>query len=88
MAVYQFQEWQGIQFVDPVIRDYDITVLPDSSTTMKVLVSLRFESLPQTVGNPEVKLLVPVLNLNGDEGNMDQRIWSYLNDPINGFIVI
>lgn len=89
MATYNFGAFQGVDLVDPTIRDYEITVLKDSPTTLKVKVVVRFEQLTGTNGYPEVTLYdVPVLNLNGDEGNMEPRIWDYLNDYSNGYIQV
>ena len=89
MATFNFVAFQGVNIVDPVIRDYEITVLKDSPITLRVKVVVRFEELTGTNGYPEFTFYdVPVINLNGDEGNMELRIWDYLNDPSNGNIVV
>lgn len=87
MATYTFSEFPGVGLVDPTIKAVYTTMEPDAHATKTVRCEVIFNQLEGEIGNKRVLLgHVPVSNLNGDDGNIEDRIWSYLNAPVNGHI--
>lgn len=88
MAKYTFPKWPGIEFENPTINIYEIVLRANYilGTTVDCFVFLNENE--HITGELMIELRqIPVNNFNGDEGNMEDRIWDFLNDPSNGYII-
>tara|TARA_R100000655_G_scaffold109020_2_gene162377 strand:+ start:197 stop:466 length:270 start_codon:yes stop_codon:yes gene_type:complete len=88
MANYQFNTFSGTAFVDPIIKHYRVTHNTDTSSTLLVMCEVTFCAPAGMIGDPTVTLNnVPINTINFEVEDVESRIWDYLNDPLNGYIV-
>lgn len=81
MATYNFKD-QRITLTDPQITGAFVNGLHPETLQIDVIITLSLNGVnykPQLYG-------VSVNDLNYNEGQLIERIWAYLNNPVNGFI--